>query len=483
MIEIRRSAAAEGADALVIGVGAERALDEMGRTVAEAVGDWFDAYLDRAEFTGKPGEVVVLPGGDLPYEAVVLVGFGEDPDAEGIRQAAGVGGRAVARYETVATTLHGSDPEGSASAAVEGFLLGQYSFDRHRSEPKPSLTTSLALIDASDDQLAGAERGRVVAEAVALARDFVNESPAHKPPATMASWAVEAGERAGFSVHIYDEEEAAAEGFGGLLGVAAGAANPPRMVEMRYEPEGAKAFLALVGKGIVFDSGGLSLKPADGMETMKTDMAGAAAVIGAMQAIATLGIPIRVLGITPLTENMPGGAAQRPGDVLKARNGKTIEVLNTDAEGRLVLADGLSLAAEAGPDLIVDLATLTGACMVALGDKIAGIFGEEADRARIERAAGRAGERVWPLPLPADYRKKIDSDVADMKNTGPRWGGAINAALLLKEFVGDTPWVHLDIAGPARAAEAEHYLTKGGTGFGVRTVVALAEDLVGGAGE
>jgi leucyl aminopeptidase len=483
MVEIGRGTVTEEAGALVVGVGAERSLDAVGRTVAGSFGEWFETYLDRIDFTGKPGQLAVLPGGDLPFEVVVLVGLGEDPDAEAVRQAAGVGGGAVTRHETVATTLHAAAPDGAASAAVEGFVLGQYSFDRHRSEPKPSLTTSLALIDASDDELAEAERGRVIAEAVVLARDLVNESPAHKPPATLAALAVEAGDRAGFSVRVYDEEEAAAEGFGGLLGVAAGAANPPRMVEMRYEPEGAEAFLALVGKGIVFDSGGLSLKPADGMETMKTDMAGAAAVIGAMQAVATLGLPIRMLGITPLTENMPGGAAQRPGDVLKARNGKTIEVLNTDAEGRLVLADGLSLAAEAEPDLIVDLATLTGACMVALGDKIAGVFGAEADRAKVERAAARAGERVWPLPLPADYRKKIDSDVADMKNTGPRWGGAINAALLLKEFVGDTPWVHLDIAGPARAAEAEHYLTKGGTGFGVRTVVALAEDLVGGTGE
>jgi leucyl aminopeptidase len=447
--------------------------------VADALGDWFDTYLDRADFTGKAGQVVVLPAGPLPYEAVVLVGLGDDPDAEAVRQAAGVAGGAAKRFETVATALHLADVSEAGSAVAEGFILGQYSFDRHRTEPKPALTTALVFIEATDEVMASAGRGMVIAEAVALARDLVNESPAHKPPVTLAGIAAEAGARAGFEVRIYEEDEIAAEGLGGLLGVAAGAANPPRMVEMRYEPEKAEAFLALVGKGIVFDSGGLSLKTSEGMETMKTDMAGAAAVIGAMQAIATLGLPIRVIGFTPLTENMPGGSAQRPGDVLTARNGKTIEVLNTDAEGRLVLADGLSLAAEEEPDLIIDLATLTGACMVALGDKIAGIFGAEADRATVERAAVRAGERVWPLPLPADYRTKIDSDVADMKNTGPRWGGAINAALLLKEFVGEVPWVHIDIAGPARAAEAEHYLAKGGTGFGVRTVVAVAEDLAG----
>jgi leucyl aminopeptidase len=213
------------------------------------------------------------------------------------------------------------------------------------------------------------------------------------------------------------------------------------------------------------------------METMKTDMAGAAAVFGAMQAIAELGLPIKVLGITPLTENMPGPAALRPGDVLTARNGKTIEVLNTDAEGRLVLADGLSLAVEHHPDLVVDLATLTGACKVALGEKIAGLLGTVDGAGQVQAAAEAAGERVWPLPLPSDYRKLIDSDVADMKNTGPRFGGAINAALLLKEFVGDVPWAHLDIAGPARASETEHYVLKGGTGFGVRTMVALAASL------
>ena len=196
-----------------------------------------------------------------------------------------------------------------------------------------------------------------------------------------------------------------------------------------------------------------------------------------MKVIAALGLPVKVLGIAPLTENMPGGRALRPGDVLRARNGKTIEVLNTDAEGRLVLADGLSLAAEQKPDLIVDLATLTGACVVALGEKIAGLFGADDPTARVQAAADAAGERVWRLPLPDDYRKNIDSDVADMKNTGGRYGGAISAALLLKEFVGDVPWAHLDIAGPSRAAEAEHYLPKGGTGFGVRTIVQLARDM------
>jgi leucyl aminopeptidase len=380
-------------------------------------------------------------------------------------------------FATLATTLTGY---ADADAVVEGLALGQYRFDRHLSEPQPSKTETVALIDADDTVMEAAAKGAVVAQAVMLARDLVNESPAHKPPVEMARIAVEAGEAAGMQVKVWDEDAIAEGKMGGLLGVAAGAVQPPRLVEMLYEPEDAKAFLAVVGKGIVFDSGGLSLKPANAMEDMKTDMSGAAATIAAVAAIAQLGLPIKVLGITPLTENMPGGAAQRPGDVLKARNGKTIEVLNTDAEGRLVLADGLSLAAEAEPDRIVDLATLTGACMVALGDKIAGVFGDDESVAAVQAAAEAAGERVWHLPIPEDYRKKIDSPVADMKNTGPRWGGAINAAWLLKEFVGDVPWAHLDIAGPARATDTEHYILKGGTGFGVRTVVALAAQMAEG---
>jgi leucyl aminopeptidase len=314
----------------------------------------------------------------------------------------------------------------------------------------------------------------IITDAVILARDLVNESAMYKSPVTMAEIATEMAAEVGLEIRVMDETEIEAERLGGLHGVSMGATNPPRLVELRHEPEGAEAFLAIVGKGIVFDSGGLSLKPANSMEEMKTDMSGAAAVFGAMKAIALLDIPVKVVGITPLTENMPGGAAVRPGDVLHTRNGKTIEVLNTDAEGRLVLADGLALAAEQSPDLVIDLATLTGACMVALGTKIGGLFGTDAAVEMVSEAAEAAGERLWRLPLPADYRKQIDSDVADMKNTGERYGGAITAALLLQEFAGDGPWAHLDIAGPARASETDGYTLKGGSGFGVRTIVELA---------
>jgi leucyl aminopeptidase len=285
--------------------------------------------------------------------------------------------------------------------------------------------------------------------------------------------AAEIAEREGLALTVLDEAAAAAEHLGGLLGVAAGSTQPPRLIELVYEPPEARATVALVGKGITFDSGGLSIKTAEGMETMKTDMSGAAAVLAAMSTLPAFAPGVKVIAIVPATENMPGGSATKPGDVLHIRNGKTVEVLNTDAEGRLVLADGLSLAVEAGVDAILDLATLTGACIVALGRRIAGLMGNnEAWIAQVRSAADRAGEAVWPLPLPEEYRKNLDSEVADIKNIGGgRFGGALTAGLFLKEFVGDVPWAHLDIAGPARSEEDDAYLPKGGTGFGVRTIV------------
>ncbi len=278
------------------------------------------------------------------------------------------------------------------------------------------------------------------------------------------------------SVEIWDERRIGEEHLGGLLGVARGSNAAPRLLRLEYRPADPLVIdrrtprLALVGKGITFDSGGLSLKTATGMETMKTDMSGAAAVLAAVDAAAALGARIAITAIAPLTENMPGGSATKPGDVLTARNGKTIEVLNTDAEGRLVLADALSLAAETEPDAIVDLATLTGAAVVALGKDVAGLLGNDQVLIEDVRAAGaRAGESLWQLPMPDDYRAHIDSEVADMKNVGrPGQAGTIAAAMLLREFVADVPWAHLDIAGTARSEDVRYYLTKGGTGFGVR---------------
>ncbi len=329
-----------------------------------------------------------------------------------------------------------------------------------------------ALRDALD-------RAAAVVTAVTQARDLVNEPAGSLTPKDLAAVAVEWGQSAGITVEVLDEVDAEALGLGGLLGVARGSIEPARLIKLTYEPEGTGssvlATVALVGKGITFDSGGLSLKTAEGMMTMKTDMGGGAAVIAAMTALPALGARVRVVGFVPTTENMPGGRAIKPGDVLKIRNGTTVEVLNTDAEGRLILADGLSLAAEEEPDAIVDLATLTGACSIALGPKIAGLLGNHQGLlGQVRSAAERSGEPVWPLPLPKQYRKMLDSEVADLKNVASGGkGGTLIAGLFLQEFVSGVPWAHIDIAGPARSEEEDGYLVKGGTGFGVRLLLEL----------
>ncbi|MDX2342449.1 MAG: leucyl aminopeptidase, partial [Acidimicrobiia bacterium] len=419
-------------DLLVLPVYKDRAWGPGAEEIAEQLGDWLDAYLDGLDFTGKRGQAAAVPGTG-GFGRVLFVGVGDEVDADALRKAAGVAGRAAMRYEKVVTTLAQIEIDGAAEVVTNGFLLGQYKFGKYLSEPKPSKTASLVLVgDASSDDI---DHGRIVAEAVAMARDLVNEPASGKKPEVLAGIATDMAAELGIDIKVYDRDEIEAERFGGLFAVALGSTNPPRMVVMNYNPEGATKTLALVGKGIVFDSGGLSIKPASGMETMKTDMSGAASVFGAVRAIASLGVAVNVLAITPLTENMTGGAAQRPGDVFKARNGKTVEVLNTDAEGRLVLADGLSLAAEAKPDLTIDIATLTGACVVALGPSIAGLFpSDDEAAAQVEAAARRAGEKVWRMPVEPDYRSKLDSPIADLKNIGDRYGGAITAALFLEEF-------------------------------------------------
>lgn len=444
----------------------------------DSLGAGFHQALESGRFEAKAGQSAVFhTGSDRPH-TVVALGLGDDPDADTVRRAAGVLGRRSSRDSVVATTLVDAGP---TRAVVEGFIMSQYSYDRYLSSPDPAVTESLVLVGDGDRTESGA--GIAVAEAVCWARDLVNAPPQDKAPTAIEGQVAELADDLDLRLEVYDEAALAEGGFGGVLGVAAGSDRPPRLLELWYEPDDAAAFVAFVGKGITFDSGGLSLKPAKAMETMKTDMSGAAAVIGAIQAIARLGLPVRVLGLTPLTDNMPGPLATKPGDVLTTRNGKTIEVLNTDAEGRLVLADALALGVEYGPDLMVDLATLTGACKVALGEKIAGLMGNDERLVRMVVQAGKdAGERLWHLPLPGDYRSQIDTPMADMKNIGGRWGGALTAALLLQEFVGDVPWVHLDIAGPARWPKNEAYQTQGGSGFGVRTLVSLTARLAADGG-
>jgi leucyl aminopeptidase len=472
MIEFVAGAGLDPSDVAVIPATEGPAFGEAEAAMIDLI-DGAAAQLERAEFEGKQGQLAELaaPAG-APWSAVIVVGVGDDPGHEDVRRAAGAAARRVARATSASTTMHRL---AGASAVAEGFVLGQYRFDKYRSEKKPAATAEVRLADGTAEDVAAAARGAVIAAGVALARDLVNEPPVAKSPQALAERTAAELAETGVEVTVHDEEAIAEMGLGGVLAVNSGAHEPARLVELRYRPQGATRTLALVGKGIVFDSGGLSLKPANMMEDMKTDMSGGAAVIAAVKVIAQLGTAVNVTAFVPFTENLPGGNAMRPGDVLTARNGKTIEVLNTDAEGRLILADGLSLAAESEPDMIVDLATLTGACKIALGEEIAGFFANDEEvAAAIQRAGDESGERLWRLPLPPDYRKKIDSDVADMKNSGPRWGGAITAAHLLQEFVSSVPWAHIDIAGPARAEKDDAYITKGGTGFGVRTLVALA---------
>ena len=485
MIEIADGGALAEAsgDVLIVPVLGGRTWGPGADWVAEELGEFLTDYLDELDFQGKSGSVASLPVRDrLSFKRLLLVGLGEAPDLEAIRQAAGYAGKKVTRDQQVATTLHQLDVAGAAVAVLEGFLLSQYRFDKYKSEKKPSKLERIELIGADDGEAAAAAaRARITADAVNLARDLINEPSGSKSPSTLVGVARSIAEAGNLDLTVYEPDQFEGERFGGLIGVAAGSHEPAAMIVLRHEPAEPRGYIAIVGKGIVFDSGGLSLKPPSGMEAMKTDMSGAAVVLGAMQAIAALGLPVRVLGVAPVTENMPGGGAQRPGDVLTPRNGTTVEVLNTDAEGRLVLADGLALAAEEEPDLIVDAATLTGACMVALGEKIAGLWGNTDEAIeRVEAAADDAGEAVWHMPLPDYYRKNIDSDIADIKNTGPRYGSSITAALFLKEFVGDVPWAHLDIAGPARWPDDEHYQVKGGSGFGVRTLVRLVENAANG---
>jgi leucyl aminopeptidase len=327
---------------------------------------------------------------------------------------------------------------------------------------------------------AGAQRGLVTAEAVCLARELANTPPAHLNARDIAEQAVEIGKATGLEVTVYDEHALAELGCGGLLGVNKGSVEPPRLVKLVYTPRGApRGHVALVGKGVMYDSGGISLKPSDGMHVMM-DMTGAAVVLATMGALKALKPKVKVTGWMCCTDNMPSGSAMKLGDVLTIRNGKTVEIHNTDAEGRLVLADGLSLAVEETPDAIVDIATLTGAAMGALGPKYAAVMGNDQPWVdQVLAAGGRADERLWQLPLPAEYRKLLDSNVADLRNIGGPYGGALTAGLFLKEFVGSTPWAHLDIAGPMNSDNDEGWLTKGATAYGVRTFIELLDKFAG----
>jgi leucyl aminopeptidase len=472
-------------DLLVVPIFSGRKLTTGAEPVNEAIGGTLDTFMKEMDFDGKRGEVLAVPtNGSLGAKAALLVGVGDKGsfDESAIRRAGAIVARRASKVATVATTMldavgDDTDPGAAAQALAEGLCLGSYQFLRYKSDPKPTSLKKVQVVGRSNAKVrAGLERGVRIATAIAWARDLVNEPAAGKSPADVAEAAKKLARSSGLKVKVFAGEQLERERMGGVLGVGNGSDRPPRFLRLEYAPAGARNTLAFVGKGVVFDSGGLSLKTAGGMETMKTDMSGAAAVIAAMSTLRDLAVKTRVIGYVPLVENMPSGRAIRPGDVLKMRNGKTVEVLNTDAEGRLILADGLSLAAEEGADAIVDIATLTGAVTVALGDKIAGLMGSNDDFiAQVSGAADRTGERVWHLPLPDDYRRNMDSEVADLRNiSSGGGGGTLTAGIFLKEFTDGKPWVHLDIAGTARSGADDADVSKGGTGYGVRTLVELA---------
>ncbi|MFJ4335234.1 leucyl aminopeptidase [Streptomyces sp. NPDC088935] len=497
------TAAAPGlrADAIVIGV-AKGAGGPSVAPGAEAVDKAYDGrlagVLETLGASGAEGEVTKLPApAGFKAPVVVAVGLGAEPekdagfDAEALRRAAGAAARALAGAKKAAFALPLTEAA-DAGVVAEGVLLGAYSFDAYKESAKDAkgakgkgngkapLAEAALLGGKPRDKAykAAVERAAAVAEELNRARDLVNTPPNDLNPEAFAAVAQAAAKEHGIKVQVLDEKALVKGGYGGILGVGAGSASGPRLVKLSYTSPKAKKSLAFVGKGITYDSGGISLKPAGHNETMKCDMAGAAAVFAAVVAAARLGLEVNVTGWLALAENMPSGSATRPGDVLRMYSGKTVEVLNTDAEGRLVLADALWAASQEKPDAIIDVATLTGAMMLALGSRTYGIMAnDDAFRSAVHEAAEESGEPAWPMPLPEHLRKGMDSPTADIANMGERMGGGLVAGLFLREFVGEgITWAHLDIAGPAfNEGGPFGYTPKGGTGTAVRTLVRVAE--------
>jgi leucyl aminopeptidase len=478
------------ADAIVVNLfeGVEQ---PGGATAAvdKALGGTISSLISRGESKGKFGEVsIVHTLGKLPARMVAIAGLGkrQDFNVDKIRGVAGEFCRALRKLNChkIATILHGAgiggvELEASAEAIAEGALLGLYSFAKYKKPEYEDIEEMLIVVREREkvpilESAIG--KGKLVAEATNLARDMVNEPANYMTPSQMAEVAKEIASKYNLEFKVFDREDMEAMGMGALLGVAKGSNQPPKLITLSYKgDERSEKALGFLGKGITFDSGGISIKASEGMDEMKGDMAGAAAVMTALGAIAQLKPKINVTAIIPATENLPSGTALKPGDVLKAMNGKTIEVISTDAEGRLILADALSYAQKLGLSPLIDLATLTGACRVALGTFYSGLFGNDRDLVgKVLKAAERTGERMWQMPMPEEYKEQNKSEIANVKNTGNKYGGAITAALFLAEFVDNTPWVHLDIAGPALSNKESGYIVKGATGVGVRTLVELA---------
>jgi leucyl aminopeptidase len=479
------------ADALVIAIRQDPdgpGLAGHAAAVDEALGGGLRQALTAFGASGKPEEVSkLLSGGKLAAPLIAAVGIGQADGSQAglevLRRAAGAAVRALASggARTIALALPATGAA-EAEAVALGGMLGGYSFGRYRAsaQPPPEL-----LLAASGEHVGDAvARAEAIAAAVTLARDLVNTSPSHLYPETFAAEAGKVAAEAGLGVEVLDEAALLAGGYGGICGVGQGSVHPPRLVRLTYQHPGATRTIVFAGKGITFDSGGLSLKTPKSMQYMKSDMAGAAAVLGAMQAIAALRLAVNIIGYLPMAENLPGSTAQRPSDVITIYGGTTVEVLNTDAEGRLVLADVLARSAADSPDLLIDAATLTGSQVIALGMRVSAVMGnDDAVRDGVAAAAGTAGEAVWPMPLPPELRKGLDSKVADLTNvSGERDGGMLTAGLFLQEFVPDgVRWAHLDFAGPSfNDGEPYGYTPKGGTGVLVRTLVQVAQDVTDG---
>jgi len=441
-------------------------------------------HIRKAKFMGAEATTLLQSmNGSGGAGHILLAGLGKSGEttldtwrkiaARATKEAGGLGADEVAFYLS-----QGSEPAPTAAAIVEGTLFASYQFSKYRSENRaaPGLKTlsfarpGLKRTAALDQAVGWAQE---LVRGVFLARDLVNEPPSVTTASYLGEQALLHCRGRNLSVEVWNKKKIQAMNLAGLLAVNRGSTDEPRFIVIHYRPAGKiKKKIAVIGKGITFDSGGLSLKPAKSMETMKLDMSGAAAIIGAMSVIDRLSPPVEVLAYIPCTDNLPSGSAQKPGDIIRYLNGKTAEVVNTDAEGRLILADGLALAVKQKPDCMINLATLTGACMVALGQEIAGVFGNNQPLVEtVMHSAREAGEKVWQLPLAKEYRDDIRSSVADIKNVGGSHGGAITAALFLHEFVDNIPWVHLDMAGPAFAEKETPLCPKGGTGFGVRTLL------------
>jgi len=465
--------------------------------VDQALGGLISQAIAQGEFRGKSGTTLLLhTQGKVKAERVLVAGLGKQEQfgLESVRSVTGQALRVLRRHgcRRVGTILHGSGAGGLgvkevAQAVTEGALLGLYTFDRYKKkEEDHKLIQELALLLRDRVQVAevrgGSGTGQIIARAVNLARDLVNEPSNSLTPQALAAQAQSVAKAGKLTCQILEKRQLERMGMGAFLGVAQGSGRPPVLIVLSYRGGRRKQpDLGLVGKGITFDSGGISIKPSEGMEQMKGDMAGGAAVIAAMGAIARIKPPINVTGIVPACENLPSGSALKPGDVVRTMDGKTIEVVNTDAEGRLVLADALCYARRLGCPRLVDAATLTGACVVALGSVRSGAFtNDQGWMDRVGAAAQAVGEKVWQMPMDGEYDEQISSDVADVKNIGGRKAGAVTAAKFLARFVGEVPWVHLDIAGTTQADKEKGYTPKGATGVPVQTLVRVALDLAAG---